>query len=243
MPRVFVPSIPKNAPVVTITGEEARYARLVLRAREGDAYTLIDEGGRRHLATVTACTQSGVVFRVLEPVPAPPEPAVSVVLAQAMLKGQKMDIVVQKAVELGVRALVPLITERTLVRETRRVLRWRKIAREAARQCGRAVAPNVAEPATLAEYLSSPGRPPHGIVFTEEGGMSLEVALPRSFTGDVLALVGPEGGLSHEDLRLAREAGLRAATLGDLVLRAETASIVTVALLQYRIGNLAPSSR
>jgi 16S rRNA (uracil1498-N3)-methyltransferase len=150
-----------------------------------------------------------------------------------------MDLVVQKATELGVARILPFEAERSVVRleparAEERAGRWRRIASEAARQCGRADVPEVAAPAALDRALAALAPGTRTFVF-HPGGGTLEAPAPAA----VAAVVGPEGGLTDAEVRACEEAGATRAALGPRVLRAETAAIVAVALLQARFGDLA----
>jgi 16S rRNA (uracil1498-N3)-methyltransferase len=166
-----------------------------------------------------------------------------------LLKGEKFDLVIQKATELGVSRIIPLDTARSDVRlsderEEKRVARWRRIALEAAKQAGRAFVPEVTSPLSLnslltssleGEDLSTVTR----LMFSERGGRSL--AGPSNDFAEspvrIIAVVGPEGGWTDEELKLGRDAGWEIVTLGGRTLRAETAAIAIVALLQHRFGD------
>jgi 16S rRNA (uracil1498-N3)-methyltransferase len=232
MPRIYVPSVEAKENALRITGETARYLITVLRCRAGDELTLIDSLGRRYRAEIKETGRRDIAVELREAYPPEPEPRVGVVLLQGMLKGQKMDLVVQKATELGVKEIVPVVTERAQVRETRKPQRWRKIALEASRQSGRAVAPAVREPVAFGEFLGAEGGL-RGFIFWEEGGAPLKEAFGPVSEGALHIAVGPEGGFAREEVRMAEERGLVATTLGSRILRAETAAIAAVALVQF----------
>jgi 16S rRNA (uracil1498-N3)-methyltransferase len=237
MPRVHVPSIPEDQTTVEITGESARYLTSVLRLRAGDEFELFDSAGVSVGAVVTRAGRGRVEAEMKLPRRSLPEFPANVVLLQGMLKGRKMDLLVQKTTELGVKEIVPLVTQRALVRQTRKVERWRKIALEASRQCGRAKAPSVSEPVDIRDFMRPEGKL-SGYIFWEEGGRALSEMPPSSGVGDVVAAVGPEGGFTGEEVRLAEKSGLVVTTLGSRILRAETAAIAAVALVQFMRGGL-----
>ncbi|GAB4387477.1 MAG: 16S rRNA (uracil(1498)-N(3))-methyltransferase [Thermodesulfovibrionales bacterium] len=233
MPRVYVHSIPREGESARLDGEEARYLASVLRLAEGDEVALFDSAGGRGKASISEIGKRSVVLRVTEALAPEPEPPGGIVLIQGILKGQKMDLVVQKATELGVRRIVPVVTERSQVRETRKGQRWRKVALEAARQSGRAAVPEVRDPVALEEFLGA-SSPLRGLIFWEEGGLPLREAFEGARgEGVVHAAIGPEGGFSRGEVELARERGLVVATLGSRILRAETAAIAAVALVGF----------
>jgi 16S rRNA (uracil1498-N3)-methyltransferase len=165
---------------------------------------------------------------------------VPIQLALALSKGEKVDLVVQKATELGVARIVPWEAERSVVRleggrAEERAKRWRRIAEEAARQCGRADVPEVRAPASLAVLVSELPRGHLPVVFHGEGGTPI-AQLPPAI--GVVAVIGPEGGLTAAELAALDRAGAARASLGPRTLRAETAAIVAVALLQARYGDM-----
>lgn len=219
-------------------GEEARhYLRDVLRLPPGAAVEVFDGRGAAWEATVLA----GYQELALGAARAVPGAAASVWLLVALARGEKLDLVVQKATELGVAHVTPFAAERSVVRlepakGEERAGRWRRIAGEAARQCGRADVPEIAVPAPLDEALTA--IPPGFATFLfHPGGPPLADA-PPSPAGGYAAVVGPEGGLTEAEREACARAGAHPASLGPRVLRAETAAIVAVALLQARFGDL-----
>jgi 16S rRNA (uracil1498-N3)-methyltransferase len=238
MPRLYLPSIPGDEPEVSVTGESARYLLSVLRVRKGSEVTLFDSLGRHFSAEVIGKSTGRVRLGSLRSLAPRREPRTGVLLLQGLLKGSRMDLVVQKATELGVSEIVPVVTERSQVRGTRKLQRWRKIALEASRQSGRPKLPTVHEPVGFSDFLESLGRPIHGFIFREEGGAPLGGGLMPWPGGDVYAAVGPEGGFTGEEVRMAEGRGFGAVTLGPLVLRAETASISALTLIQYLLGEM-----
>ena len=173
-----------------------------------------------------------------------PESPLALTLAVALLKGEKFDTVVQKATELGVASIVPVVTARADVRlragkdVDARVARWQRLALEAAKQSGRAVVPAVGAPCALAELLAAESVGAR-LLFTERGGYGLREALADVTAPTALtALTGPEGGWADEELARAQAAGWRLVTLGGRTLRAETAAVVVSALLQHVCGDL-----
>ena len=234
---------------VALGPEESRHLRDVLRLRPGDEAHIFDGAGREYRCEVVEASRGSAVVEVREPVEPPsPESPLALTLAVALLKGEKFDLVVQKAAELGAARVVPVVTARADVRPrdaadlARRTARWRRVALEAAKQSGRARVPEVAEPAGLAPFVAS-GADASGprLFFSERGGATLAEGLetPRPPAGPAAtALVGPEGGWEDEEIALARGAGWSIVTLGGRTLRAETAAIVVCALLQHLRGDL-----
>ncbi len=236
---------------VTLSAEETRHAREVLRLQSGDEIFVFDGAGREfHCAIQTINRDSTELSVMAEVEPARPESPLNLTLAIALLKGEKFDLVIQKATELGVKCIVPLDTERADVRlrdtdgANKRVARWRRIALEAAKQTGRAYVPEIAALVALNEFLTVEENQISTnvarLMFSERGGRSLAEAT-NSFAARparIGAIVGPEGGWTDAEIELAHEAGWEIVTLGGRTLRAETAGITVVALLQHRFGDL-----
>jgi 16S rRNA (uracil1498-N3)-methyltransferase len=229
---------------ISLDADKSRYLTSVLRSREGDAVTVIDGKGKAYTASITGISNKSVIIDIIAEVPLHTESSSHLVLCQGILKGEKMDLVIQKVTELGIKEIIPVITERCLVKETRKLRRWRKIAEEAAEQCGRAVVPSMHEPINFKELVmgdwsGGTGANPKGLIFWEQGGLPLTEALKKlkessSSPAPITSLfIGPEGGFAAEEIRLAEEKGLIRATLGKRILRAETAAVVSVALLQF----------
>ena len=178
------------------------------------------------------------------------ESPLDLTLAQALAKGEKFDFVVQKAAELGVRSIAPLVTENADVklsdeRAEKRAERWRRIALEALKQSGGRRLLDIRPPAALADFIAAitpdeeAAMPPALLVFSERGGMAISKALSEfSHTRRVVAAVGPEGGWSDGELGLFESRGARMVTLGPRILRTEMAALVAVTLIQHRLGDL-----
>lgn len=226
-----------------ISGAEHNYLARVLRVRRGDQVTLFDGAGVEVDAEVeeVARRETRLVLGTRrEPVGGSVVGA-PLTLITAVPKGGRMDFLVQKVTELGVHEIVPVIADRSVARpEPGRRARWEKIVREAARQSGRADVPIVAAPGPVGLALARPNLPERRLVLYEgERSRSLAGALAaESGAAPTALLIGPEGGLSEDDLGAARAANFRTVGLGPFVLRVETAAIVAVALTQSAYGRL-----
>ena len=222
--------------------EETRHLRDVLRLRVGDEASVFDGLGREYLCTIEEITKKDstlAVARVIEP--SSPESPLDLTLAAAILPGEKFEITVQKAVELGVYRLQPLYTIRCEVKlggGLGRLERWRKIAAESAKQSGRARLMEIAEPVQLTEFISflpAESDDASFIFFSERHGAGFPSikASPK-----ITALFGPKGGWDDSELELARARGFSIITFGGRIMRAETAAIAMTAILQHRFGDL-----
>jgi 16S rRNA (uracil1498-N3)-methyltransferase len=240
--RLHVPRERLGGASVSVTGADHRHLARVLRVRPGAAVTLFDGAGGEVEARVARVGRTETLLALGEPKvsagAATAAAAMPVVLLTAVPRGGRMDVLVQKTSELGVARIVPVLTARSVARpEAGRRSRWDKIAREAARQCGRADVPVVDAPLALEEALSLPELPARRIALYEnEPGRPL-----RSLLGEpapTIFLVGPEGGFTAAEVAAAREAGFVTAGLGPRILRVETAAIVAVALAAEHNGLL-----
>jgi 16S rRNA (uracil1498-N3)-methyltransferase len=228
---------------VTLATDEARYLREVLRLKVGDEVYVFNGEGKEFRSQVEESRRDTAILKVVEEVaPARPESPLELTLAAALLKGEKFDLVVQKATELGVTRIVPVVTKLADIRlrdtsdATKRVSRWQRIALEAAKQSGRAVVPDVLDPVGFESLVSETGSE-RAIMFSERDGQPLAEALV-GLSSSLTALVGSEGGWTDQEITMARDNGWRIVTLGGRTLRAETAAITVAALLQHRFGDL-----
>lgn len=231
---------------VTLEAEEARHLRSVLRLKPGDEVYVFNGQGKEFHCSIEDSQNDRIKLKILdEVVPARPESPLDLTLAVALLKSDKFDLVVQKATELGVRRVVPVMTAladirlRDVAEADNRVARWRRIALEAAKQSGRALVPEVEKPISSETLLrSSLSQDQLRLMFSERDGQSLAESILSTRPLSIIALVGSEGGLSDEEMSLARENGWSIVTLGGRTLRAETAAIAVTVLLQHAFGDL-----
>lgn len=240
MRRFFAPPEHFNAETVQLSTEETRHLRDVLRLKAGDEAHVFDGDGGEFLCVITEVRRSAATLRVLDKVePTAPESDLDLTLAASVYKSDKLDLVVQKAVELGVSRFSPIVTFRGEVklRDTaKRTERWRKIALEATKQCERARVMRVDEIATLEDYIASAGADSDlRLIFSEKGGAAIPA---RAGSKKITALVGPKGGWEDSEIDLAAERGFVPIKLGTRIMRAETAAITFAALLQHRFGDL-----
>ena len=232
---------------VTLASDEARHLHEVLRLKVGDEVYVFNGEGKEFHCRVEESRRDTAKLEVIEEVDPPrSESPLQLTLALALLKGEKFDLVVQKATELGVSEVVPVVTKLADIRlrdesdAAKRVVRWQRIALEAAKQCGRTVVPRIATPVPFATLVRDADPESRRLMFSERNGQSLRKAeeslAAKGFP--LIALVGSEGGWTNEELTLAREADWTIVTLGGRTLRAETAAIAVVVLLQHIAGDL-----
>jgi 16S rRNA (uracil1498-N3)-methyltransferase len=241
-PRFFADGAYAVGDIVELRGADARKLTVVLRARSGDPLEICDSTGRSFAATLEAGSDR-VRARLGAVVDRPREPSVETVLAQAVPKGAKMDFVVEKATELGVARIVPVLTERTVAEPAggSKVERWRRLARAAAQQCGRTRVPEVAEPALWDAVLAA-AQPGDLLLFPWElaDREPLRERLPSLLAGAhrVIVLIGPEGGITHAEAERAIAAGAHAVSLGARILRTETAGLAVLGAIAYETGEM-----
>ncbi|HEY2941378.1 MAG TPA: 16S rRNA (uracil(1498)-N(3))-methyltransferase [Vicinamibacteria bacterium] len=240
LPRFHVPAAGPGARV-SLPEHAAHHAREVLRLRAGAPVRIFDGAGAEFEAELDSVTRRGVDARLGHAVPARPESPLRIVLALSPLKGDRMELVIQKATELGVAEVWPVVTVRTDAAarpalEGSRQERWEKVASGAAEQCGRAVVPRIAATATFAELLDRPfdGR---RVVFVETPGAPRLSSLPRAPVAALL-LVGPAGGWEARETERLLQTGFESAGLGPRILRSETAALAAVVAAQVLWGDL-----
>lgn len=242
MHRFFIPQLYNEE--MTITGVDAKHIGKVLRMQPGDKLQIVSDDGVSALAEVASVTESTVTVRCLEKLAESHEPAVKITLAQGLAKGEKMDFIIQKAVELGACSIVPVAMEHSVVRldgakADKKVERWQKIAEAAAKQSKRDIIPQVQPVQTVKEMLANNDCKTKIIAYECEDRMSLKTALREAGQmEDLLLIIGPEGGISEAELAKAREAGAVPVSLGRRILRAETAGLVAMSAIFYETGDL-----
>ena len=231
---------------ITITGGDAHHLARVMRAQIGDEVTVADTDGRVARMAVASIASDSVCLSLAEYLPQE-EASTEVILVQALLKGEKMDFVVQKAVELGAVAFYPVITEHVVVhwdakKAAAKAARWQKIADEAAKQCGRRALMSVVEVVPLSSLLQNAelfAAPDTAVVFCYEGEemQSMRTALRALTARRIVLIVGAEGGFSPAEAEAIRVSGAASVSLGRLILRAETAALTALSVTQYELGN------
>jgi 16S rRNA (uracil1498-N3)-methyltransferase len=245
LPRFHVRPEAVDGPRLTFDPEEARHMARVLRLRPGDVIVALDGTGREYTVRLETLTSEAAVGTVLVETSPAHESPFAVTLAQGVPKGDKMEAIVRAATELGVARIVPVLTERTIVRLDparwrARARRWQRVAKEAAKQCRRAVVPSVGVPRPLADFVG--GEAGDGLRLclweAEPTGLADVVGAPQGPVASATLLVGPEGGFSRTEVDMARAHGFRPVGLGPRILRTETAGPAVLAILQARFGDL-----
>lgn len=240
---------------ITITGEDVKHIRSVLRNAPGDKLEISDGAGTDFITAVEWIEKDAVVVKIMDSKPNKTEPPIDITLFQGIPKADKMDFIIQKCIELGVNRIVPVMTARTVVRfeNTRdasaKAARWQRIASEAAKQCDRGIIPLVAEPVRFFDALKLAGSSRLKLIpYEEETEGSLRFQLERvkteNDTGngrqriEIAVFVGPEGGFTPEEVSKAVENGFKSVTLGPRILRTETAGLAVISIIGYELGDV-----
>jgi 16S rRNA (uracil1498-N3)-methyltransferase len=251
MSRFFVRTEPedlRNGRII-ITGEDVKHIAGVLRARTGETLVLCDGAGTDYDAVIEEISKEKVITRITAARVNQTEPPLDITLLQGIPKGDKMDLIIQKCVELGVNRFIPVTTARSVVRfrDARdaavKALRWRRIALEAAKQCDRGRIPVVEEPVGVEEALKLAGGCGLKLLpYEEETDGSLRSVLHdfvRSAAGNAAAIfIGPEGGFERSEAEEAVRSGFSSVKLGPRILRTETAGMAVTSILMYELGDM-----
>ncbi len=248
LPRFYVPDLLPGVALAALPAEEASHLTRVLRLAVGDEVVVFDGRGHEFRARVAAAARDRAQVEILDPITAVAEPRVPITLAQAILKGDRMDAVVRDATMMGAAAIAPLVTARTIGRQRalesgRATARWQRIAIASAKQCRRATVPVISEGRPWSEWLADSG-PGLRLILVEPDASAgdeptlevLEAHAPAALT----LIVGPEGGWAPEERELAAAAGCVPVTLGALTLRADAVATVAIALARFALRDLGP---
>ncbi len=237
-PRFFITPDQVQGGQITVSGEDHRHIRTVLRKQPGDMLILSDGQGAEYLARITRSDRAGIFAEITErstrEIRYP-----RITLGQGLPKSDKMDSIVQKATELGVAKIVPLVTERTIVKvkdEGKRIARWQRICREAAMQCARPDIPVVGPITSFHSFVMTPEREPMTLLLLpwEEGTEPIKNVLRKNpGVKNIVVIIGPEGGLSDAEARSAEEQGFSVVSLGPGILRTETAAVAVLSMITY----------
>ena len=241
--RFYAPSENIKNETVTLDFEQTRHLRDVLRLRQAEKVQAFDGEGNEFFCEIETIEKKQTLLTVIKKIsPTAPESGLDLTLAVALLKGEKFDLVVQKAVELGAVKLLPINTKRADAKfadAEKKLERWRKIVVDATKQCGRAKLMQIEKPAEFNEFIkhSAPRRlgGENLVLFAERGGKSFSTIKQNQ---KMTAVIGSEGGWEDAEIEAARENDFQIVTLSGRVLRAETAAISIAAILQHRFGDL-----
>jgi 16S rRNA (uracil1498-N3)-methyltransferase len=237
MPRIILPDIAPELEEINLTSpEHIRYIRNVLRLNEGAEIDVLDGKGGIFKGRIISLKRHSIRIRVLKR-KQQEESGIWLVLIQPLLKGNKMDLVLQKCTELGISEIYPVVTERTIPRITRKLPHWKKVIEEATKQSGRTVVPQIHEVVGISHVLKRfSDMDCIKIAFYEKATGLLRSIGYNKVPDRIIYLTGPEGGFAENEIAEAEASGFKIVSLGSNILRAETASIVSLALIKYHFG-------
>lgn len=242
MPRFFLDSASSCGETLLICGDDANHISRSLRMRVGEKLTVCDGDGLDCLCEIVSICEGSVELRVLQREESKSEPKVRVTLYQGYPKSDKLETIIEKSVELGVCEITPVLTERSVARPDdkaaqKKLVRWQRRALEAAKQCGRGIIPQVNELLPFEKLPELAKKHELFICFYELGGEPLR-SLLECGAKDIAIFIGPEGGISKEELLKLQNSGAKVATLGERILRTETAPIAALAAIMFASGEL-----
>lgn len=246
MHKFFVPKNSINNDVAIIEGDDVKHIYKVLRLETGDRVSINNCNGEEILGEIEEINKKQVVIKCLKKLELNNESSIEVYLFQGLPKSSKMDLIVQKATELGVKEITPIITERVVVKselgEFKKLDRWNRIVLEACKQSKRSIIPRVNTPLELKELLGLLKDMDLVVVPYENqegyGIKKLVNSIDKDVVKKVAVIIGPEGGFEEREIDLLRELGAHIVTLGPRILRTETAGFTCVSLLMYELGDL-----
>ena len=245
MPRFFVEKENISENDITIVGEDVKHIKNVLRMKAGDEVTLCDGLGNDFSCVLNVFEKDFIEAKIIDKKKSEAESNLRITLYQGVAKGDKMDFIIQKNVEMGISRIVPVLTERTVVRfndnkdrEAKRQ-RWQRIATEASKQSGRGAITQVDMPMTFEQALKDSQGSEYVIVpYEKERDSSLKSTLLGKKFESVAVFIGPEGGFSEDEIEKAISSKATPVTLGKRILRTETCGLVMVSILMYEMGDI-----
>jgi len=244
MPRFFVNQNEIHSNEINIKGEDVNHIKKVLRARIGDFITVCDGKGTDFEVEIKDLGADFVLTSIINSISSISEPPIDITLFQGIPKSDKMDLIIQKSIELGVTRVVPVITERTIVKigstvdaENKRS-RWQRIAMEAAKQCNRGIIPIVELPMSFSTAIELAKTSQLSIIpYENEKESSIKKYIAKGIK-NIAIMIGPEGGFTEEEISKANTRDIKSVTLGPRILRTETAGIAVIAVLMYELGDM-----
>lgn len=245
MHRFYITTDAISGNEATLTGQDAKHLATVLRLKPGDRVELVDGKGTKAKAEIRSVSPQIASLTIVEKSEAISESPVHITIAQGMLKDKKMDMLIRHLTELGICEWLPFFSSRSIPkpdakRLKSRLERWNRISREALKQCGRSMVPVIGEPLQFVDLLARGAAFDERIAFWENATAPIG-DVPRQNLKPikrVIVLIGPEGGFSEDEIEAAKNNGFDSYSLGPRILRAETASITSAALVQHFFGDL-----
>jgi len=244
MPKFFIQKSNLFQNSLEITGQDAYHIAKVLRMREGEKLVVVDEEKTEYVTVIKSIGKNSVCTEILCFAKNDQEPEVDITLFQGIPKQAKMESIIQKSVEIGARAIIPVMTERTVIKmdgtDSNKLSRWRKIAKEAAKQCQRGIIPLVENPVTYTHIVSMISKYDL-IILPYEKELNTKISQcikAKESIRNACVIIGPEGGFTEQEVKIAMQQGAIPVNLGARMLRTETASIVALTLLMHELGQM-----
>lgn len=246
MHKFFTPEKNFSGNMAIIEGEDVKHISKVLRLEKGTQVVINNCAGKEYIAIIKQMDKKQIVLDILEELNCNNESLIDIYLFQGMPKANKMDLIVQKGTELGIKEIIPVITERSLMKseqnEYKKLDRWKKIALEACKQSKRTMIPEIKEPVEFKNMLERiSGMDLILVPYEEETANGLKKVfseIDRSGIKTVAIIIGPEGGFDFSEIKALKEIGAEIVTLGPRILRTETAGFVCASIVLYEIGDL-----
>lgn len=246
MAKFFVDQYAIQEEYILITGTDFNHIKNVLRLHENKEILINDRQGKDYKCIINKMDSRTIYAKILEIIPCETEPLVQTILFQSLIKGEKMEFVIQKSIEVGVTQIIPIITERCIVKiesdkkMENKLDRWQKIAESAAKQSKRGIVPQIAKPILFKEALlfAKNNLETACIPFENEQCNHIKTFLRAAHYQSIGIFIGPEGGFTEEEIVLAKKENVLSITLGKRILRSETAGLVVLANIMYEMGDL-----
>ncbi len=246
MHKFFVSKENISEDTILITGDDVKHIGKVLRLKVGDKINISDGNSTEYICELDLIDKKEVVCNIIEKFQNKTESPICITLFQGLPKAQKMELIIQKGVEIGIKNIIPVLTERVVVKtETRdisgKIERWNKISKEAAKQSGRGTILELNNPITFKEAIESLNKFDLAVIpYENQQGIGLKKVLRNldSNVKNVAIFIGPEGGFEEEEVNYAIEKGVHPVTLGPRILRTETAGLVASSIILYELGDM-----
>jgi len=243
MQKFIIPTIHTVPSKGNIQGQDAKHIAKVLRLTLGDRIEITNGKGKDFLARIVSISPGSIALDIYKAFESSTESPVDIALCSGMLKDKKMDLVIKNTTQLGICKWIPFFCERSVPtpdekRLEKRYQRWENIAKESLKQCGRSRLPQILKPLTFKKLLDHSDLYDVKIAFWEKSTQRLDNLKMTGTMNKIIILIGPEGGFSKTEIRMAKEKGFSAYSLGPRILRAETASISSCTLIQHILGDI-----
>jgi len=243
MPKFFVDKNNIGEKNIEITGDDAKHISAVLRAKVDEEIIICDGYGTDYLCRLIGINKKQVLAEIIKKYENKNEPELKITLYQGLPKGDKMELVIQKCVEIGVDKIIPVITDNTVIKigekAEKKSLRWNKISEAAAKQCGRGKIPRVDKILSFKDAVKASKILDNAIIPYENERKTSIKEFVKSFNGKSIGIfIGPEGGFSENEINLCKENDITSVSLGKRILRTETAGLVTSVILLYELEGL-----